>query len=118
MSTFNKILDNITGSHVYIQTHDFPDPDAIASAYGLAELMKIHGIDASICYRGKIERYSTNGMVKALDIDMISHGPEFINEFARILTEYNIPIVTPPGGLGLHINAREFVGHIQLIFNS
>jgi tryptophanase len=52
------------------------------------------------------------GLEEALDIDMISHGPEFINEFARILTEYNIPIVTPPGGLGLHINAREFVGHI------
>ena len=52
------------------------------------------------------------GLEEALDIDMISHGPEFINEFARILTEYNVPIVTPPGGLGLHINAREFVGHI------
>ena len=52
------------------------------------------------------------GLEEALDVDMISHGPEFINEFARILTEYNVPIVTPPGGLGLHINAREFVGHI------
>lgn len=70
MNTFEQILDNITGKHVYIQTHDFPDPDAIASAYGLSELLKIHGIEASICYRGKIERYSTNGMVKALDIDM------------------------------------------------
>lgn len=70
MNTFKQILDNIMGKHVYIQTHDFPDPDAIASAYGLSELLKIHGIEASICYRGKIERYSTNGMVKALDIDM------------------------------------------------
>lgn len=70
MNTFEQILDNITGKHVYIQTHDFPDPDAIASAYGLSELLKIHGIEASICYRGKIERYSTNGMVKALAIDM------------------------------------------------
>lgn len=53
------------------------------------------------------------GLEEALDIDMISHGPEFINEFARRLINYNIPIVTPPGGLGLHINAREFVGHID-----
>lgn len=53
------------------------------------------------------------GLEEAVDMDMISHGPEFIEEFARILTEYNIPIVTPPGGLGLHINAREFVGHIK-----
>ena len=53
------------------------------------------------------------GLKEATDIDMISHGPEFIAEFARILQEYNIPIVTPAGGLGLHINAREFVGHIK-----
>lgn len=53
------------------------------------------------------------GLEEACDIDMISHGPEFIAEFARILQGYNIPIVTPPGGLGLHINAREFVGHIK-----
>ena len=53
------------------------------------------------------------GLEEAVDMDMISHGPEFIEEFARLLTEYNVPIVTPPGGLGLHINAREFVGHIK-----
>lgn len=53
------------------------------------------------------------GLEEAVDMDMISHGPEFIEEFARILTEYNVPIVTPPGGLGLHINAREFVGHVK-----
>lgn len=53
------------------------------------------------------------GLEEATDMDMISHGPEFIAEFARLLTSYNIPIVTPPGGLGLHINAREFVGHIR-----
>ena len=53
------------------------------------------------------------GLQEAKDIDMISHGPEFIAEFARLLTEYNIPIVTPAGGLGLHINAREFVPHIK-----
>ena len=55
----------------------------------------------------------TIGLQEATDIDMISHGPQFIAEFARLLQSYNIPIVTPPGGLGLHINAREFVGHIK-----
>lgn len=52
------------------------------------------------------------GLEEATDMDMISHGPEFIAEFARILEGYGVPIVTPPGGLGLHLNAREFVGHI------
>ena len=52
------------------------------------------------------------GLEEATDMDMISHGPEFIYEFGRILQSYNIPIVTPTGGLGLHLNAKEFVGHI------
>ena len=52
------------------------------------------------------------GLEEAVDMDMISHGPEFIHEFGRILTSYNVPIVTPTGGLGLHLNAREIVGHI------
>ena len=52
------------------------------------------------------------GLEEALDIDMISHGPEFIAEFARVLKSYGVPIVTPAGGLGVHINAREFVSHI------
>jgi tryptophanase len=53
------------------------------------------------------------GLEEAIDIDMISHGPEFIAEFARILASYGIPLVTPAGGLGLHINAREFVSHVD-----
>ena len=52
------------------------------------------------------------GLEEAVDYDMISHGPEFISEFARLLQERNIPIVTPAGGLGLHLNAREFVSHV------
>ena len=52
------------------------------------------------------------GLEEATDMDMISHGPEFIGEFGRILQSYGIPIVTPTGGLGLHLNAREIVGHI------
>ncbi len=53
------------------------------------------------------------GLEEATDIDVISHGPEFIAEFSRILQSYGIPVVTPSGGLGLHINAREFVSHIK-----
>ena len=52
------------------------------------------------------------GLEEATDMDMISHGPEFIHEFGRLLQSYNVPIVTPTGGLGIHLNAREIVGHI------
>ena len=53
------------------------------------------------------------GLEEALDFHMICHGPEFIDEFGKLLKEYNIPIVTPTGGLGLHLNAREIVGHVK-----
>lgn len=39
---FHKFLDSLkAASRVFIQTHDFLDPDAIASAYGLRSLLRI-----------------------------------------------------------------------------
>ena len=81
MNVFQEIIENITSRHVYIQTHNFPDPDAIASAYGLMALLQKNDIDASICYKGKIERFSTNGFINRLgielvDLDTITLGPE------------------------------------------
>ena len=39
MNRFEEIVRNIKGDMVYIQTHNFPDPDAIASAFGLSKLL-------------------------------------------------------------------------------
>lgn len=38
MSHVDDLIRLCQGHAVYIQTHNFPDPDAIASAYGLQEL--------------------------------------------------------------------------------
>lgn len=35
MNDFNQLAALCHGKHIYIQTHNFPDPDAIASAFGL-----------------------------------------------------------------------------------
>ena len=45
MSNLKDIISNITSSRVFIQTHDFPDPDAIASAFGLKSLLETYNID-------------------------------------------------------------------------
>ncbi|MDD6235727.1 MAG: DHH family phosphoesterase [Lachnospiraceae bacterium] len=71
MNRFEEIVRNIKGDMVYIQTHNFPDPDAIASAFGLSELLKYYRIKSSICYKGKIERFSTNGFINKLGIELI-----------------------------------------------
>lgn len=52
------------------------------------------------------------GLEETMDEDMISQGPQFIEFMANELNKRGIPVVTPPGGLGCHINAQEFVDHI------
>jgi len=52
------------------------------------------------------------GFDETMDFDVISQGPQFIDHCVRALDAAGIPMVTPGGGLGAHIDARQFVGHI------
>lgn len=70
MTRLEELITYINRKHVYIQTHNFPDPDAIASACGLQYLLKKKGIESTICYKGKIDRYSTGKMIELLHIEL------------------------------------------------
>jgi len=70
MTRLDQLISKISREHVYIQMHNFPDPDAIASAFGLQQLLKYRGIEATICYKGKIERYSTEKMCRLFAIEI------------------------------------------------
>jgi len=72
MSEFIKLINAINSRHVYIQTHDFPDADATASAYGLKVLLDKYGYDATICYSGYIDRCSTSRMMESCNIKMVN----------------------------------------------
>ena len=52
------------------------------------------------------------GFEETMDLDIISQGPQFINHCVKELDKYGIPMITPGGGLGAHIDAREVVSHI------
>ena len=52
------------------------------------------------------------GFEETMDMDVISQGPQFINHCVKALDELGVPMVTPGGGLGAHIDARQVVGHI------
>ncbi|MGI6142209.1 MAG: tryptophanase, partial [Caldicoprobacterales bacterium] len=52
------------------------------------------------------------GLEETMDEEMINQGPEFIACMAEELQKRGIPVVTPPGGLGCHIDAMGFVDHI------
>lgn len=64
-----ELLKNHT---VYIQTHNFPDPDAIASAFGLQQFLAYYGISADLCYDGKIDGLSAKKMLDTFGITMFS----------------------------------------------
>lgn len=55
---------------VYIQTHNFPDPDALASAFGLQNFLKYYGIRSTLCYYGRIDKLSTKRMLTAFGIEI------------------------------------------------
>src|SRR5699024_6803872 len=55
----------------------------------------------------------TIGLEETMDEDMISQGPQFIAYMTEQLQQKGVPVVTPPGGLGCHINALEFVDHLS-----
>lgn len=52
------------------------------------------------------------GLDEAMDENMINQGPQFIQYMTDELIKKGVPVVTPAGGLGCHINAMEFVDHI------
>lgn len=52
------------------------------------------------------------GFEETMDMDIISQGPQFINHCVTELDKLGVPMVTPGGGLGAHINARQVVDHI------
>ena len=71
-SEFSDLVNLLKGHTVYVQMHDFPDPDAIASACGLQALLKWKGIDSTIVYFGLIDKINTKTIVNMLDIRLYS----------------------------------------------
>ena len=52
------------------------------------------------------------GFDETMDLDIISQGPQFINHCVTELDKLGVPMITPGGGLGAHIDARTVVSHI------
>lgn len=52
------------------------------------------------------------GLYETLDESMICQSPQFIEYLVNSLVEKGVPMVTPPGVLGAHVNAMEVCAHI------
>ncbi|MDQ5986560.1 MAG: Tyrosine phenol-lyase [Syntrophus sp. SKADARSKE-3] len=71
------------------------------------------------------EGFSTYGGMSTKEIEAMAVGleemtqaevagsiPEFIQYFAERLQALGVPVVTPPGGLACHVDARAFLPHV------
>ncbi len=54
----------------------------------------------------------TVGLDEAMDEEVISQGPQFIAYMVQELKKAGVPVITPAGGLGCHINVMEFLDHV------
>jgi tryptophanase len=52
------------------------------------------------------------GLRETLDETVISQSPGFIKYMVEELDKLGVPVVTPPGGLGVHIDAGQFLSHL------
>lgn len=53
------------------------------------------------------------GLYETLDESMICQSPQFIAYLVNSLEKKGVPVVTPPGVLGAHMNAMEICSHIS-----
>lgn len=52
------------------------------------------------------------GLYETLDFNVISHSPTFIKYLVDSLDSRGIPVITPAGGLGCHLDAGLFIPHV------
>ena len=72
-------------SPLLIMTHDYPDPDAIASAVGLKHLAKkAFHIRSKIVYQGAIGRMENRTMVEILKLPIQKMKPEELESYEHI----------------------------------
>lgn len=70
MNRIEQLANVLKGHEVYIQTHNFPDPDAISSAFGLQELLEHFNIKSTIVYEGRVNKISINRMIELFNIQV------------------------------------------------
>lgn len=56
----------------------------------------------------------TIGLEETMNESVISQGPQFIEYMADKLKTHGIPVVSPSGGLGVHIDAKKFLPHLKM----
>ena len=67
---FLELVEYLKGKNVFIQTHNFPDQDAIGAGFGLQGILHHYGIASTLCYVGQIDRVNIKKMTRLCDISI------------------------------------------------
>lgn len=73
------------GRQIIIQAHDFPDHDAVASAFALQKLLEANEVEAKLCYGGEIQSDSLKEAIRLLEIPIGSSSEADIEEDAQLI---------------------------------
>ncbi|MGD8627063.1 MAG: DHH family phosphoesterase [Anaerolineae bacterium] len=73
----SQVLEPHRGERHLVVLHDYPDPDAIASAFTHRLISAAHGIEVDILYTGKISHQQNIALVRLLGIDLIEYDNSF-----------------------------------------
>ncbi|MDR2184506.1 MAG: DHH family phosphoesterase [Treponema sp.] len=95
---------------VVIQTHDFPDHDAAASAFGLGRLLGRCGYEALLRYRGLIRSHSLKSMINGLNIPLVKVAGMAEKELLRA------PCIIVDGN-PLNTNARQVTENLFAVID-
>ncbi len=92
---------------------------------GLIATNHKHYFDQLMTWLPVYEGFSTYGGMSTKEIEAMAVGleemtqtevagssPEFIQYFVERLQKFGVPVVTPPGGLACHVDARSFLPHV------
>ena len=79
-----QLRDFLSYEKIYIQCHDSPDADALASGFGLYTYFQSHGISTHLIYTGRFRIQKTN---LVLMVEKLSIPIEYVEEGCLQLTE-------------------------------
>jgi nanoRNase/pAp phosphatase (c-di-AMP/oligoRNAs hydrolase) len=75
-----------------IVTHDYPDPDCLASAFGVAHLLDFWGVTSSIItFGGFVGRAENRAMIRVLNIPSVPFALTEIKDYDRIIMVDSFP---------------------------
>jgi nanoRNase/pAp phosphatase (c-di-AMP/oligoRNAs hydrolase) len=84
LNEFKRCL--VPATSILIITHDYPDPDCLASAFGVSHLLDFWGVKSSvISFGGFVGRAENRAMIRVLNIPTVPFVLTEIKDYDRIV---------------------------------